>query len=40
VELTNIEGRRLTFAVVVENDRGRVSTGTHERGVVDFSRFG
>ena len=40
VELTSIEGRRLTFAVVVENDRGRVSTGTHERGVVDFSRFG
>ena len=38
--LTTIEGRRLTFAVEVENERGRVSTGTHERGVVDFSRFG
>lgn len=38
--LTKIEGRRLTFTVTVENANGRVSTGTHERGVVDFSRFG
>lgn len=38
--LARIDGRRLTFEVTVENDAGRVSTGTHERGVVDFSRFG
>lgn len=38
--LTKIDGRRLTYDVVVENERGRVSIGTHERGVVDFSKFG
>jgi len=38
--LTEVTPRRLTFAVTVENARGRVSTGTHQRGVVDFSRFG
>jgi len=38
--LTKIDGRRLTYEVTVENERGRVSTGTHERGIVDFSKFG
>jgi fluoroacetyl-CoA thioesterase len=38
--LAKIEGARLTFDVTVENDQGRVSTGTHQRSVVDFSRFG
>ncbi len=38
--LTKIDGRRLTYDVTVENERGRVSTGTHERGIVDFSKFG
>ena len=38
--LTEIDGRRLTYEVTVENERGRVSTGTHQRGVVDFSKFG
>ena len=38
--LTKIDRRRLTYDVTVENERGRVSIGTHERGVVDFSRFG
>lgn len=40
VVLSKVEGRRLTFDVTVENERGRVSTGTHQRGVVDFTRFG
>lgn len=38
--LTEIDGRKLTYEVTVENARGRVSTGTHRRGVVDFSKFG
>jgi len=38
--LAKIDGRRLTFEVTVANERGRVSTGTHQRGVVDFTRFG
>jgi predicted thioesterase len=38
--LTAIDGRRLTFEVKVENERGLVSQGTHQRGVVDFSKFG
>ena len=38
--LAKIEGRRLTFDVEVDNARGPVSRGTHQRGVVDFSKFG
>lgn len=38
--LTKIDGRRLTYEVTVDNERGRVSTGTHQRGIVDFSKFG
>ncbi len=38
--LSEVDGRRLTFDVTVENDQGRVSTGTHRRGVVNFDRFG
>lgn len=38
--LATIEGRRLTFDVEVDNARGPVSRGTHQRGVVDFSKFG
>ena len=38
--LATIEGRRLTFDVEVDNVRGPVSRGTHQRGVVDFSKFG
>ena len=37
---TKIDGRRLTYDVKVENERGIVSQGTHQRGVVDFSKFG
>ena len=38
--LAKIEGRRLTFDVEVDNVRGPVSRGTHQRGVVDISKFG
>jgi fluoroacetyl-CoA thioesterase len=33
------EKRRLTFEVEVRSPRGPISQGTHERAVVDFSRF-
>lgn len=38
--LTGIEGRRLTFGVEVHSPRGVISEGTHQRAVVDTSRFG
>ena len=40
VRLAKIEGRRLTFDIEVDNERGPVSRGTHQRGVVDFTKFG
>jgi len=40
VELTEIRKRRLLFSVEVTSPRGAISTGTHERAVVDLSRFG
>jgi fluoroacetyl-CoA thioesterase len=38
--LTSRERRRLTFDVEVAGPDGAISTGTHERFVVDASRFG
>lgn len=38
--LAKIERRRLTFEVEVRSPRGTISEGTHERAVVDTSRFG
>jgi fluoroacetyl-CoA thioesterase len=38
--LTEVNRRRLTFAVEVEGPRGRVSEGTHERAVVSLDRMG
>ena len=38
--LTKIEKRRLTFEVEVDAPRGRISEGTHQRTVIDTSRFG
>ena len=35
-----INKRRLTFNVEVHSPRGLISEGTHERAVVDASRFG
>jgi fluoroacetyl-CoA thioesterase len=37
--VAKIEGRRITFDVVVENDEGRISAGTHQRGIIEFARF-
>lgn len=38
--LKEINKRRLLFDVVVKSPRGDISTGTHERAVVDLSKFG
>ena len=37
--LTEVNRRRLSFAVEVHSPRGAISEGTHERAVVDKSRF-
>ncbi len=37
--LAKIEKRRLTFEVEVEAPQGRISEGTHQRAVIDTSRF-
>lgn len=39
VELTKIEGRKLTFVVRAEDDVDLISEGTHERFVIDAARF-
>lgn len=39
-KLTTINKRRLTFEVEVHSPRGVISDGTHERAVIDTSRFG
>ena len=38
--LKEINKRRLLFEVEVLSPRGPISTGTHERAVIDLSRFG
>ena len=38
--LTEINGRRLTFEIEADNERGPISRGTHQRGVINFSKFG
>ncbi len=40
VRLAAINKRRLTFEVEVRSPRGVISTGTHERAVIDPSRLG
>lgn len=37
--LTAVDGRRLTFAVSVEDDAGEVARGTITRAVVEIDRF-
>jgi len=37
--LTEIDGRNLTFEVSAEDERDRISEGTHQRVVVTASRF-
>ena len=36
VELAEVDGRKLTFEVVVTGPRGRVSAGTHQRAVISL----
>ena len=38
-ELTKLDGRRLTFRVWADDETERIGEGTHERIVVDVSRF-
>lgn len=37
--LVAVDGRKLTYEVEVEDEREPVGTGTHERFIVDMSRF-
>ncbi len=37
--LAEVDGRRLTFEIAVDGPRGAVSRGTHQRTVIDTSRF-
>lgn len=39
VELTEVEGRSLTFAIQAHDDHAVISRGTHQRGVIDRNRF-
>jgi len=39
VELTQVEGRKLTFAVRASDDHDLISEGIHERFVIDAARF-
>ncbi len=38
-ELTNVEGRILTFRVTAEDEKELVGEGTHQRAIIDASRF-
>src|SRR5919112_5995477 len=38
-EVTRVDGRRLTFRVWADDEKERIGEGTHERIVVDVSRF-
>ncbi len=39
VRLAEIDRRRLQFEIAVDSPRGPISTGTHQRAVIDTSRF-
>jgi len=39
VRLTEVEGRKLTFEVEARDERDVISTGTHERFVIDAEKF-
>ena len=38
-ELTEIDGRRLVFTVTVFDERGKVAEGTHERFIIENTKF-
>jgi len=40
VRLEKVEGRRLEFAITVHDGVDTISTGTHERFIIDSARFG
>ena len=37
--LTAAEGRKLTFNIVAEDEKGKIGEATHERFVIDRQRF-
>ena len=39
VELVKVEGRKLTFSISAHDGVDKISEGTHERAVIDGSRF-
>ena len=39
VELVKVEGRKLTFSISAHDGVDKISEGTHERAVIDSSRF-
>ena len=38
-ELTAVEGRKLTFKVMLEDEKGPVGGGTHERFIINEAKF-
>lgn len=38
-ELTEVDGRRLAFAIVVSDEAGRIGEGTHERFIIQSEKF-
>lgn len=38
-QLTGIEGRKLTFAVVANDEHGIIGKGSHERFIIDNEKF-
>ena len=40
VRLSEVDRRRLTYDIEINGPRGLISEGTHQRAVIDSSRFG
>ena len=38
-EVTKVDGRSITFNLVVEDERERIGEGTHERIIINLARF-
>ena len=38
-QLTSVEGRKLTFAVLAKDDHGVIGKGSHERFIIDNEKF-
>jgi fluoroacetyl-CoA thioesterase len=38
-EVTNVDGRRISFKIKAEDSQGVVGEGTHERVLIDLERF-